>query len=533
MKNKSLGLGIASILTLLLMAGCGSTTTSGLGGGAVQGNATIFGDFSKTNSGGITISLIGTRITTVTAASGDFALNNIPQGTYTLSATSLPYQPKFRNNITVTGNGVYTVDPFSVKVGKFLDSDLYNLYSPFLAVASFELHPEASIGPDNVTIRLTADNKTIVFEGPDQSLYAQPADGSAQPLLIDTNAGPFMTTPDSSTVVYWKNSSLYSSPVSISAPALLDTGVSTNFQITPDSSTVVYMKGTSLYSSPVSTSAPVLLDTTVYTFQIAPDSKTVVYMKGTSLYSSPVSTSAPALLDTNVSTFQIVPDSSRVVYTNSSYDLSSTTISTSAPVLLDTNVYTFQITPDSSRVVYTNLSYDLSSTTISTSAPVLLDTNAGNFKITPDSQTVVYMTSVSPYQLKSTASGSSSPVLLDTGVVNNFQITPDSSRVVYVNTGNELSSTTINVSAPVLLAINVHAFQITPDSAHAVYMSTNENIGYFRTVDGNQPAHAIDNYMTIPVLSSDGRFFVYFRSTPYYPDSLDNGILRVDFPAGW
>ncbi len=505
------------------------------GMGSVEGYVTLFGE---EDSSGINISLLGTGISGLTDATGFFSLTNVPQGTYTIEGSLSPYQPKQRNNIIVTGNGTYNVSPFSLKLGRLL----YN-------------SPPASI-------QITPDRTRIVFVT-SGALYSQASDGSSGPVLLDTGVGEaYQITPDSLRVVYVKGYNLYSSPITNSAPVLIDTGVSWWFplQITPDSVRMVYSKRSGfdldIYSSPVDSSNPVQIDTGVDYFITTPDVTRVVYRKSSNLYSSSITSSSPVLIDTDVNWgFQITPDSMRVVYAKATGgDLYSSPVSSSSPVLIDNSVSGFMITPDSTRAVYRKNS-DLYSSPVTSSSPVLLDSGVYSISgITPDSNRALYFKQGATCELYSTPVTSSSPLIIDSGVDFNIQITPDSSRVVYPKGGcnscgcfsslSDLYSSPVTSSSPVQIDTRVEVVwdgyqitpQITPDSSRIMYHKPGTFLSallYFRVIDGSKKARAVDDYTGSFAIASDGSFFVYSRYTDIYPQSLDNGIFRVDFPAGW
>ncbi|MEO6632917.1 MAG: carboxypeptidase-like regulatory domain-containing protein, partial [Mucilaginibacter sp.] len=90
---------------------------------AIAQNLTyISGVIANTNSqpvAGATVALLNTNYTTVTNAKGEFRINNIPQGTYTLHITSAAYAERSQV-ITLSGKG----QPINIKLqsaGKQLD----------------------------------------------------------------------------------------------------------------------------------------------------------------------------------------------------------------------------------------------------------------------------------------------------------------------------------------------------------------------------------------------------------------------------
>jgi len=445
--------------------------------------------------------------------------------------------------------------------------------------------------------QITPDSSRILFlKGPTggpYNLYSTSV-STGSPLLIDSGINQsYQITPDSSRVVYTKGGysgvSIYSSPIINSSPVQIDTGIQW-FALSPDLSRVVYQKSSSnysnLYSSPISSSSPIVIDTGVLlnSFQIAPNSVTVVYMKLLTtpysacwLYSSSINNSSfplqLAMTDYDYcysSWYRITPDSSRIVYVFNGLALYSTPINSSSPMLIDTGVFPdvniLQISPDSGYVVYPKGTYpgpyDLYSSPVGSSFTVEIDTGVSDMMMyiqpspsatlfTPDSSRIVYVkgSTGGPYDLYTSPVSSSSPTHIDTGI-NFYQITPNSSRIVYEKNVSGITyniySSPISSSSPIQVDTGTDGFFMTPDGSKVVYCKNGVSpVGpadlYFRIIDASKNAHEFDDYgyscnwgcVHINAVSADGSFFIYNRYTNLSPQNLDNGIFRVDFPAGW
>jgi hypothetical protein len=197
-------------------------------------------------------------------------------------------------------------------------------------------------------------------------------------------------------------------------------------------------------------------------------------------------------------------------------------------------------------VVYT-YNDSLYATPITSASPVKIDTEvfSDEVRISPDSTMVVYRKNSwggpGNYELYSSPITISSPLLIDTGVYYHpymywtywFQITPNSTRVVYWKgyESYELYSSPIRNRTPIKIDQDVNWYGITPDGARIVYMKGYDL--YFRVVDGSKKARAIDDYVGSYVVSPDGSFLIYSRFTEIYPQSMENGMFRVEFPPEW
>jgi hypothetical protein len=66
---------------------------------------------------GAILTLNGTQLTTTSDEYGEFSMDNIPQGTYTLTATAATYQPYTQSNININADEQTEVSVKMVKVG--------------------------------------------------------------------------------------------------------------------------------------------------------------------------------------------------------------------------------------------------------------------------------------------------------------------------------------------------------------------------------------------------------------------------------
>ena len=556
-----------ALAALLLLAACaqgeqGDTGPAGPPGsgllGSISGRAVLFGE---DDSSGIEVSAVGSGAKAVTGPGGHFALKNLAEGAYELKASLAPYQPRRFANVTVSGGSASEVDFLPLKLGRRLNETKGELKY------------------------LTADGRRVIFlECYNQNraclVYSQATDGSSAPELIDMDVylDNFQLAPDGSRVVYLKNGDLYSNPVDHGAPALLDNTLYTYaFAISPDSRFVVYRKPTAtgslvLFSCPIDHSAPIEIDAEVYSFQITADSARVVYTDSSyQLFSNPLDSFAPLLLALNVETFRATPDGLRVVYIDWNYSLYTTPPGAASPVLIETVVGNTAITPDSLRLVYIK-NGNLYSSPIKVKAPLLVESafNINSpFGITPDSSRVVYwkgagfysasITSFDPvwidddvqsfrilydsarvlyiknnFDLMSSPMGVGAPVQLDSLVIS-LLASKDSSRAVYMNKGSELRSCPVDRGEPAVLDqwVDAYPYLITPDNRRVIYWKSSTL--YFRAIDASKKARAIDDNDLVgaTLLPPDGSFLIYSRYRATYPLSLDNGIIRLDFPEGW
>ena len=174
--------------------------------GSLVGYITLF---DEDDSSGIKISIPEANMSAQTDENGYFEINEISEGVYNLEASFFPYQPKQRRNITIT-SGTYYLEPFSLKLGKFLNDQIAQLRT---------LSPDMSM-----VFFVDCYNQNI-----NCLLYSQKVDGSSEPVLIDNDVHRdyIQVTPDSSRLVYLKNWFLFTSPSDKSSPALIDSNVST------------------------------------------------------------------------------------------------------------------------------------------------------------------------------------------------------------------------------------------------------------------------------------------------------------------
>ncbi len=401
------------------------------------------------------------------------------------------------------------------------------------------------------------DSSKVAFIGScvPNKLYGSFITSNAQLTTIDSTMFIFSTmlqiTPDSAMVVYTNTKGILSvSPILASNPVFIDYAQS--FQIAPDGKMVVYLKNVSASTASLYVNSlpqpgiAVQIDMDVNTFLLTQDSQSVVYTKGSSdnLYSSLLTASLPVSIDTGVNNFTVTSDSKEVVYTNTSNDLFSSPITASVPVQIDSSIVSFQVTQDGQRIVYTKgSSGDLYSSPITTSSPVLIDTGVDGFTVTADSGSIIYTKSsaltsqcgsmiwnVIPLNdLYSSPVTTSVPVLIDRGITN-FIVTQDSKKIVYAKPcGSTLYSSPLTAGIPVQIDSGVMTFQVTPDSNYVVYTKVSSNDLYSSTIAMGTPV-LIDTKVSDFTMTPDSKYILYIKPHAY-GSGLYSSPLTVGSPV--
>lgn len=514
-------------------------------------------------------------------------------GTFNVPPFSLKIGKLLTNNPSITtttaSNGIQITSNMSMVIYATQDGSLYsqpsNGSSPPLLIGSGMTGNSYNGQVNSFFYQITPDSSRILFlKGPTggpYNLYSTSI-STGSSILIDSGINQYyQITLDSSRVVYTKGTftpDTYSSPTNYSSPIKIIAGASGI--MTPDGSRIVYEtnSNSALYSTSVNSNAGVLISSGVLSFQIAPNSKIVVYgyfgggnaaLMG--IYSRSIDDSSQPIMiggyDSEYDKFLITPDSSRVVYTDG-YNLYSVPINGGSPIQLDTDPnrevgVIVQITPDSGYVVYSKGAYsgpyNLYSSPVGYSSPIEIDTGLSADMewiqsvppgmITSDSSKVVYVKGPvgGPYTLCTSSVNSATPTQIDTEVSDYPLISSDSSRIVYYKSSTStLYSSPISSSSPVQIDTGTSGWGLTPDGSKILYCKNGVSpFGpadlYFRDIDASQNAHKFDDNgysynwgcINSNAISSDGSFFIYNRYTNLSSQNLDNGIFRVDFPAGW
>ncbi len=469
----------------------------GPGHAALRGVAQLFG---KSDHHGTLVTVLGTGLSTTTAADGSWAFENVPEGTYTVTFVNGAYAESVPEVVALAGSD-----------GFVIDESLYALpRSPLTLYRARRIESTPSIHYGFV---LSPDGRRLVYANnaaTGAKVKMVPLDGSAVIALADGTidegysglAAAF--TPDSARVLFLERDRLHSVSAAGGAPPTTLAAYASMFGLSPDGASAFYsaldpMTGLrALYSVAVSDGAThtVVLDAQLRNPVWSADSKRIIYRTDVDNYFqlgtvklAAATGGTPVVLGTSAWDAVLSPDRRHALVQSNinTNDVTSTLwvvdLSTGKSTNLGSGVnhYASPGFASNDKVYFSQgLQLYLASVDGGTATNLGLDSYFGNVGLSTDHSHLAFANACTNANgscslfVASVADGRS--VQVATGV-SDFKLSDDGTRIIYsLNRNPQLLgdmwiARTDGTGTAVQLdsATSIYSAHITPDLSHVVY----------------------------------------------------------------